>query len=153
MIPEYDIIETEAGNMPVNPHTFKLRNAVIDFNRRTTLLQHRLAVLGIRYRVTCWYRSPEEQNRLYAMGRTRPGSKVTGCKAGLSPHNYSLARDYAIFVGNKISWDTRRVEWKQFIQAVRDAHLATGADFTRIYDAAHTELPNWQDYVQKEGHI
>lgn len=37
--------------------------------------------------ITCTYRSPKEQNELYAQGRTKPGRIVTNAKAGQSNHN------------------------------------------------------------------
>jgi len=42
---------------------------------------------GITVLVTCTYRSPEEQDKLYAQGRTAPGRKVTNARAGKSRHN------------------------------------------------------------------
>ena len=43
---------------------------------------------GIDILVTCTYRSDEEQARLYAQGRTKPGLKVTNAKPGQSMHNF-----------------------------------------------------------------
>jgi len=37
--------------------------------------------------IVCTYRSGEEQNALYAQGRTAPGPIVTNAKAGQSKHN------------------------------------------------------------------
>ncbi|HYF28577.1 MAG TPA: M15 family metallopeptidase [Baekduia sp.] len=42
---------------------------------------------GITVMLTCTYRSPEEQARLYAQGRTAPGKVVTNAKPGKSRHN------------------------------------------------------------------
>lgn len=42
---------------------------------------------GITILLTCTYRSDEEQNRLYAQGRSSPGRVVTNAKAGQSQHN------------------------------------------------------------------
>ncbi len=49
--------------------------------------------LGIKLRVTDALRTDDEQNSLYAQGRTKPGLIVTGAKAGESYHNYGLAID------------------------------------------------------------
>lgn len=38
----------------------------------------------------CTYRSAEEQERLYAQGRTTPGPIVTRARAGQSAHNATL---------------------------------------------------------------
>lgn len=44
-------------------------------------------------RIVSGYRSMEEQERLYAQGRTAPGEIVTNAKPGRSWHNYALAFD------------------------------------------------------------
>lgn len=45
---------------------------------------------GIDLLVTCTYRSDEEQARLYAIGRTKPGRRVTNAKPGQSMHNFTV---------------------------------------------------------------
>lgn len=42
---------------------------------------------GVTVLLTCTYRDNDEQNRLYAQGRTTPGRVVTNAKAGQSAHN------------------------------------------------------------------
>jgi peptidoglycan L-alanyl-D-glutamate endopeptidase CwlK len=42
---------------------------------------------GITILLTCTYRSHEDQARLYAQGRSTPGSIVTNAKPGQSEHN------------------------------------------------------------------
>lgn len=44
-------------------------------------------------RITSGYRSIEEQNKLYAQGRTTPGNIVTNAKGGDSFHNWRVAFD------------------------------------------------------------
>lgn len=61
---------------------------------------------GIDVLVTCTYRDAEEQNRLYAIGRTVPGRKVTNAKAGQSAHNYRLAFDVVPLRHGKPVWGT-----------------------------------------------
>jgi len=46
---------------------------------------------GIQLRIIQGYRTIDEQNLLYAQGRTLPGKKVTWVKGGYSYHNYGLA--------------------------------------------------------------
>jgi len=65
--------------------------------------------LGIVLRITSAYRSFEEQDRLYAKGRTAHGSIVTYAKGGQSPHNYLAAFDVVeVMDGGDINW---RTEW------------------------------------------
>jgi len=42
---------------------------------------------GVTILLTCTYRSGEEQDALYAQGRTHPGRVVTNARAGESLHN------------------------------------------------------------------
>lgn len=45
------------------------------------------AAAGIDIIITCTWRSPREQDELYAIGRTKPGRIVTKARAGESKHN------------------------------------------------------------------
>jgi peptidoglycan L-alanyl-D-glutamate endopeptidase CwlK len=45
---------------------------------------------GIDILVTCTWRSHKEQDELYAIGRTKPGRKVTNARAGQSAHNFTI---------------------------------------------------------------
>jgi peptidoglycan L-alanyl-D-glutamate endopeptidase CwlK len=55
---------------------------------------NRFADRGIYYRVTSAFRSPSEQQSLYAQGRFAPGKVVTNAKPFESFHNYGLAFDF-----------------------------------------------------------
>lgn len=55
------------------------------------------AKLGYDVRIICGTRTYEEQNELYAQGRTKKGSKVTNAKGGYSWHNFGLAFDFGLF--------------------------------------------------------
>lgn len=59
---------------------------------------------GIKYRITSTGRSIEEQNELYAQGRTTPGKIVTNAKGGQSYHNYKLAIDGVEIKDGKALW-------------------------------------------------
>jgi len=51
------------------------------------------------------YRTFEEQNNLYAQGRTKPGNIVTQAIGGMSYHNYGLACDFVFKVKNNWTWE------------------------------------------------
>ena len=70
----------------LSPAMRVLYNKFNDRCRRDTWLLKN----GIDVLLTCTFRSPEEQARLYAQGRTLPGRVVTNAKPGKSKHN---ARD------------------------------------------------------------
>ncbi len=52
---------------------------------------------GYTLKVICGTRSYDEQNTLYAQGRTKPGSRVTNAKGGYSNHNFGIAIDIGLF--------------------------------------------------------
>ncbi len=54
--------------------------------------------------ITQTLRTIEEQNELYAKGRTKPGKIVTNAKGGTSFHNYGLALDFCPLVNGKADW-------------------------------------------------
>lgn len=60
---------------------------------------------GIDIIITSTYRSIEDQNALYAQGRTKPGIIVTRAKGGESFHNHRVAFDFAPIVNGKVPWD------------------------------------------------
>jgi peptidoglycan LD-endopeptidase CwlK len=68
--------------------------------------------LGIDILVTCTYRSPQEQDALYAQGRTDHGGIVTNAKGGQSPHNFGMALDVVPIVNGKPDWNTASAEWE-----------------------------------------
>ena len=60
---------------------------------------------GLDILIYCTYRSGEEQNALYAQGRTKPGKIVTNARGGESFHNYGCAFDFVPLVAGKSAWD------------------------------------------------
>lgn len=50
----------------------------------------RCAARQVDVLIVCTYRSGAEQDALYAIGRTKPGARVTNAKAGQSAHNFTI---------------------------------------------------------------
>lgn len=107
--------------------------------------------------VMCTYRSMEEQEKLFAQGRTSPGPIVTNARAGKSPHNYqpSFAFDVA-FRGresNEVDWSHSLFENFALIIKEIDAggKILWGGDFESFKDVPHFELRGWQQLVM-HGH-
>lgn len=69
------------------------------------LVQRAWADAGHDVILTCTYRSPTEQDALYAQGRTAPGPIVTHARAGQSLHNIGLAIDFVPVVNGKAVWN------------------------------------------------
>lgn len=67
---------------------------------------HACKLAGIDLLITCTYRSPADQNSLYAQGRTAPGHIVTNAKAGQSLHQYQVAFDCVPLRNGKPVWGT-----------------------------------------------
>jgi peptidoglycan LD-endopeptidase CwlK len=55
--------------------------------------------------ITSTYRSKEEQDQIYAVGRTIPGKIVTNAKGGYSFHQYRCAFDFVPVIHSKAQWD------------------------------------------------
>ena len=63
------------------------------------------AEAGIEILIYCTLRSKEEQNVLYAQGRTTDGKIVTNARGGDSWHNYGCAFDWVPVIAGKLQWD------------------------------------------------
>ena len=57
--------------------------------------------MGINIKIISGLRTYEEQDALYAQGRTTPGNIVTNARGGHSNHNFGIAFDVGVFEGNK----------------------------------------------------
>ena len=88
---------------------------------------------GKMIRVVQGLRTIEEQDALYAKGRTTPGPKVTNAKGGSSYHNYGLAIDYAVISGGQVDWNP----YQPMIDAFKAAGWEWGGDFKSIVDKPH----------------
>jgi uncharacterized protein RhaS with RHS repeats len=71
-------------------------------------------------------RSGEEQDRLYAQGRTAPGPKVTNAKAGQSFHNYGLAIDVYPLKNGHMNFGATRTDYLPLWDAAMRAGQQTG---------------------------
>lgn len=88
--------------------------------------------------VTQGFRSFEEQNKLYAQGRTTSGKIVTNARAGQSNHNYGKAVDFAFVVNGEISWDERL--YKKIGEWSRIVGLNWGGNWKKFKDLPHVEI-------------
>lgn len=90
-----------------------------------------------KIRIVQGLRTIEEQNALYAKGRTTPGPKVTNARGGKSYHNYGLAIDYVIMVGGALDWNHPLN--KEVIAAFKSKGWKWGGEFKSIVDKPHFE--------------
>lgn len=104
-------------------------------------------------RIVQGLRTIEEQNNLYAQGRTAPGKVVTNAKGGKSYHNYGLAIDFAIMYDmdingsfEKLSWDifydhdkNGKRDWLQVVDFFKSIGYKYGGDWKSLKDYPHLE--------------
>ena len=105
--------------------------------------------------ITATYRDPEEQFRLYQIGRRQladgswtvdedPKTAIVTQLDGSrkqSKHNRrpAAALDFCVVIGGKVSWDRREYEP---VGALARAHgLVWGGDWRTIPDCPHIEIP------------
>lgn len=108
---------------------------------------------NLAVRVVQGLRTIEEQNELYAQGRTKPGNIVTNARGGSSFHNYGLAIDFAILIdkdGNgkydELSWDIKKdndrdgvADWLEVIKVFEAAGWEWGGRWSSIKDYPHVQ--------------
>lgn len=101
------------------------------------------AMSAMGYPVTVFqgFRSFEEQNALYAQGRTKPGAIVTNAKGGDSFHNYGVAVDIVFVVDGKPSWSQKHA-WKTLGKVGKDHGFEWGGDWVGFVDLPHFQLTN-----------
>lgn len=95
---------------------------------------------GINVIITQGLRTIEEQNELYAQGRTRPGKIVTNAKGGYSYHNFGLAFDFALLNDDgSVSWNVNE-KWKRVGTLGKQLGLEWGGDWKDFKDYPHFQL-------------
>ena len=97
---------------------------------------------GITIKVISGLRSYEEQNALYAQGRSRPGRIVTNARGGYSNHNFGIAFDVGIFEGTRYLDESPK--YKAVGAMGMDLGLEWGGSWTSFKDEPHFQLrPRW----------
>lgn len=82
--------------------------------------------LNVTLRVVQGLRTFEEQDAIYAQGRTKPGAIVTNARAGSSYHNYGLAVDLVELKDGQANWNFK---YKLLQPIARKYGLTWGADW------------------------
>lgn len=110
---------------------------------------------GINVFITCTFRSNQEQDADYDIGRTKPGKIITNAKAGESAHNCtngdgcaaSRAFDFAIKTEEgSLDWNASDGQWQRALDIGKSLGLVSGSQW-RMKDNPHFELPNWRSDV------
>jgi peptidoglycan L-alanyl-D-glutamate endopeptidase CwlK len=111
----------------------------------TRQLADGLAAKGIYVRVVEGLRTWEEQDALYAQGRTTPGKIVTNAAGGSSYHNYGQAVDLVPSTAGPESpyvpnWNPKDPSYKTMQEDGEDLGLTSGARWITIPDPPHFQL-------------
>lgn len=123
---------------------------------------------NIAVRIVQGLRTIEEQNALYAQGRTKSGNIVTNARGGSSFHNYGLAIDFAILIdkdGNgtydEMSWDIKKdndkdgvADWLEVVKVFEAAGWEWGGRWSSIKDYPHVQKTfgyRWQLLLTKHN--
>lgn len=102
---------------------------------------------NLKIRVVQGLRTIEEQNSLYAQGRTKPGVIVTNAKGGSSFHNYGLAIDICFLWkqgDSSYKYDEQKSwligpNFMKIVKVFKDAGYKWGGDWKSIKDNPHFE--------------
>jgi peptidoglycan LD-endopeptidase CwlK len=113
---------------------------------------------GISIVITEGFRSKEEQDKLYAKGRTEEGNIVTYSKGGQSYHNYGLAIDFAIQLKDgRVIWDMKydgnnnnQSDWMEVVDIAKNLGFEWGGDWQGFKDYPHFQmsLENIKDHTR-----
>ena len=121
------------------------------FAARLGEFEARLADAGLPFFLFMGLRTFEDQDELYAQGRTKPGPIVTNARGGDSWHNFGLAADLVLDgksekPGIQWSWDIRadlnadgRNDWLQMAEIAVSCGLESGWFWKRFPDAPHVQ--------------
>ena len=91
--------------------------------------------MEIKLRVTSANRSYQEQNDLYAKGRTTSGNIVTNARGGESFHNFGLAIDVVEIKDGAAIWNNTR--WGEISNLAKSIGFEWGGDFNSFVDKPH----------------
>jgi peptidoglycan L-alanyl-D-glutamate endopeptidase CwlK len=116
------------------------------------------ATLGCSYILIGGNRTWEEQDALYAQGRTEPGERVTMAKGGQSNHNFGIAGDFGVFQG-KVYLDGGKAAQQALASRVHKAcslhatacGLEWAGSWKSITDQPHYEVSTGLTMMQKRN--
>lgn len=122
-----------------------------DLQEKVKRFCNKLVDANIGLLIYCGYRSNEEQDALYAQGRTKPGKIVTMAKAGQSKHNFTIkgvpaskAIDCVPMRYGKPVWGNTSLEDKELWLDVADIAKSVGlnwaGEWRRFKEFPHFEI-------------
>lgn len=100
---------------------------------------HQLAdLLSFPIIITQGLRTYQQQDSLYAQGRTTPGKIVTEARGGYSMHNFGMAVDVApLNEDGSVDWNDKSAQWQEILDKAPSCGLAEGAQWRSFPDMPH----------------
>ena len=102
---------------------------------------------GFNLRITSGKRTSEEQDKLYALGRTIPGKIVTNAQDGESNHTRGIAIDV---VERNLGYN---IDWEKLGRIGESVGLSWGGRWTTFVDRPHFEKTNFAVEGESENNI
>jgi len=94
---------------------------------------------GINVKIITGTRTYQEQDGLYAQGRTKAGTKVTNAPGGYSWHNFGVGWDFVVFDANgQPQWESPLME--RCGRIAESLGLEWGGHWTGFQDTPHIQL-------------
>jgi peptidoglycan L-alanyl-D-glutamate endopeptidase CwlK len=125
----------------------KLHNEYLEINNQLPK--------GVRLRFTHVLRTIQEQNELFAQGRTKRGHIVTNARGGQSIHNYGLAFDIVILLDEDKNGTFEKAVWNgthfnTVVRYFKSKGYEWGGDW-KFKDAPHFQIKGytWQNLKAK----
>ncbi|WP_420810407.1 M15 family metallopeptidase [Halobacillus ihumii] len=111
-------------------------------------LVNQAAEQGIDVVITDGLRTKQEQDALYAQGRSAEGRIVTYASGGESYHNYGLAIDFALRLDNgDVIWDRNhdgndngQSDWMEVVEIAKGLGFEWGGDWKSFKDYPHLQM-------------
>lgn len=114
------------------------------FLDKAMALANNCAVRGHVFFANSTYRSVEQQDALYAQGRTTPGAIVTNAKGGQSAHNFAIAMDWTHDAddnaANGLQQDWTPEQYRVLAEEAVKLGLEAGFNWSGFPDRPHVNL-------------
>lgn len=114
---------------------------------KADILKEKAEEKDITIQITDGFRTDEEQDALYAQGRTESGNIVTNAKGGESYHNYGLAVDFAVEADGEVIWDVNHdgndngiSDWEEVAEIAKNLGFTWGGDWEEFKDYPHLQM-------------
>lgn len=142
----------------MNKHDIRIDRSKLhpQLNYKLGLLLKKCKKKGIYLIITEGFRTPAEQDKLFAQGRTTPGIIVTNARGSSysSQHQWGIAFDvamnYDVDGDGKVSDDTWNLKgFNEVAKIAKSIGLGWGGDWKSFQDTPHFYLKKWGSTTAK----